>query len=109
MIIGAAILVWVLAWTLLTRGSRVTTGGSESEIRTTPEPMPWPLLIRRILPATAVDFCYGWMLWLFLNWLPSFFQNEYYQDLKRSAIISAGVFIAGVVGDTAGFGAADAA
>jgi hypothetical protein len=22
---------------------------------------------------TAVDFCYGWTLWLFLSWIPSFF------------------------------------
>src|ERR1700710_3181336 len=43
---------------------------------------PWRRLILRMLPVTAVDFCYGWMLWLFLNWLPSFFQNEYHQDLK---------------------------
>jgi MFS family permease len=101
-IAGAASLVWVLAWTLLTRGSRMVPSGSKPEAIAATEPTPWRLLIRRILPVTAVDFCYGWMLWLFLNWLPSFFQNEYHQDLKKSAIFSAGVFIAGVVGDTAG-------
>ena len=35
--------------------------------------MPWGPLTRRMLPVTIVYFCYGWTLWLYLNWLPSFF------------------------------------
>src|SRR5216683_161372 len=53
-------------------------------------------------PLTAVDFCYGWTLWLFLSWIPSFFYQNYQQDLTRSAFYSAGVFLAGVIGDTLG-------
>ena len=30
-----------------------------------------------MLPVTVVYFCYGWTLWLYLNWLPSFFLHEY--------------------------------
>lgn len=41
-------------------------------------------------------------LWLYLNWLPSFFLHEFKLDLKRSALFAAGVFFAGVVGDTVG-------
>jgi len=26
---------------------------------------------------TCVDFCYGWTLWLFQNWIPSFFVQNY--------------------------------
>ena len=51
------------------------------------------------MPATAVNFCYGWTLWLFLSWIPSFFKNEYHLDLQRSALFSSGVFFAGVVGE----------
>ena len=47
-------------------------------------------------------FCYGWSLWLFLNWLPSFFLSGYGVDIKKSAIFSAGVFLSGVVGDALG-------
>ena len=99
LVVGAASLGWVLAWMVLFPAPshpfapRMSAYGA---------PTPWRELARRILPVTAVDFCYGWMLWLFLNWLPSFFQNEYHQDLKSSAVFSAGVFLAGVVGDTAG-------
>jgi len=55
-----------------------------------------------MLPVTAVDFCYGWTLWLFLSWIPSFFYQNYHQDLQKSALYSAGVFFAGVIGDTLG-------
>jgi len=55
-----------------------------------------------MMPVTLTDFCYGWILWLYLNWLPSFFLHEYKLDLKKSALFAAGVFLAGVVGDTVG-------
>jgi nitrate/nitrite transporter NarK len=55
-----------------------------------------------MLPVTAVDFCYGWTLWLFLSWIPSFFYQNYHQDLQKSAFYSAGVFLAGVIDDTLG-------
>ncbi|HKM64495.1 MAG TPA: MFS transporter [Acidisphaera sp.] len=99
-IVGTASLAWVVAWmALLPAGPDARAERrAERAIQSTP----WPALFRRILPVTAVDFCYGWMLWLFLNWLPSFFQNAYHQNLKSSAIFSAGVFVGGVLGDTAG-------
>jgi MFS family permease len=65
-------------------------------------------LARRIMPATAVNFCYGWTLWLFLSWIPSFFVQNYHVDLASSALYSSGVFLGGVVGDTLGGAASDA-
>ena len=32
--------------------------------------VPWGPLIRRMWPVTLTYFCYGWTLWLYLNWLP---------------------------------------
>jgi MFS family permease len=61
----------------------------------------WPL-IRRMAPITLVYFCYGWTLWLYLNWLPAYFKNEYKLDLKGSAVFSMLVFLAGVGGDYLG-------
>jgi nitrate/nitrite transporter NarK len=49
-----------------------------------------------------VYFCYGWTGWLFFTWLPSFFMHGRGLDLKSSALFSAGVFLSGVVGNTAG-------
>jgi MFS family permease len=59
-------------------------------------------LSRRMLPVTAVYFCYGWTLWLYLNWLPSFFLHEYELDISRSALFASAVFFAGVGGDLLG-------
>lgn len=66
------------------------------------ESVPWMLLARRMIPVTIVYFCYGWTLWLYLAWMPSFFLHNYKMDLKSSAFFSAGVFFAGVVGNTLG-------
>lgn len=96
---GAVTVAWIVLWVALApRRDNPKTPSGAAAARATP----WPALFRRMLPVTAVDFCYGWMLWLFLNWLPGFFQNEYHLDIKRSAVFSAAVFLAGVAGDTLG-------
>jgi len=69
--------------------------------------IPWRPLAQRILPVTIVDFCYGWTLWLFLSWIPTFFVENYHLNLQSSAMFSAGVLFAGVIGDAAGGLASD--
>jgi MFS family permease len=64
--------------------------------------VPWFKLARRMLPVTGVDFCYGWTLWVYLTWLPSFFSKYFHLDLKHSALFSSGVLLGGVIGDTVG-------
>ena len=103
-------LVWVLVWMWYFRDVPAAPPLTAEELATLParsrrgagEPVPWLKLFRRMLPVTAVDFCYGWTLWLFLSWVPSFFYQNYQQDLMKSALYSAGVFFAGVFGDTLG-------
>jgi MFS family permease len=112
-VLGGVSLVWVVVWTLYFRDDpREHKGVSEEEIAVLPafrtaahlrkDPVPWGVLMRRMLPVIVVYFCYGWTLWLYLNWLPSFFQHGMKLNLKNSAFFSAGVFFAGVIGDTAG-------
>src|SRR5206468_776396 len=50
----------------------------------------------------VVYFCYGWTLWLYLNWLPQFFTEEYKVNIMSSAGLASTVFFAGVFGDYAG-------
>ena len=69
--------------------------------------VPWLALARCIMPVTCVDFCYGWTLWLFQSWIPSFFVQNYGLDLDHTALYSAGVLFAGVIGDTLGGIASD--
>jgi MFS family permease len=63
---------------------------------------PWKRLFARMAPVTAVYFCYGWVLWLFLSWIPQYFLHDYHMQLGKSAIFASGVFFAGVLGDWLG-------
>jgi MFS family permease len=111
-VLGAASFVWVVAWAWFFRDDpRTHPWMTSAEAETLPVPaprgsakpsIPWGRLARRMLPVTLVDFCYGWTLWLFLSWIPSFFFKNFHLNLKSSALFAAGVFLAGVVGDTVG-------
>lgn len=109
-ILGVVSSVWVILWGWFFRNDphehpRITA----ADLAELPAPsgrgrpaIPWMRLARRILPVTAVDFCYGWVLWLFLSWIPGFFFENYHLNLQSSAMYSAGVLSAGIVGDTLG-------
>lgn len=110
-ILGGISLIWVFAWLWYFRDEpKDHPAITDSELATLPArgpagtrpKVPWRLLVPCILPVTFVYFCYGWTLWLFLSWIPLFFINSYKLDIKQSAILSLGVFLAGVIGDTLG-------
>ncbi|MGU7782645.1 MFS transporter [Burkholderia sp. PU8-34] len=71
-------------------------------------PTPWGPLLVRMAPVTAVYFCYGWVLWLFLGWIPQYFLHNYHMALGKSALFASGVFFAGVLGDWLGGTVTDA-
>ena len=114
-ITGLASLVWLCLWAWYFRNDpRDHRGVSSADVAELPSGnwgdrgrVPWLGLSRRILPVTVVDFCYGWTLWLFLSWIPGFFYENYHLDLQSTAIFSAGVLFAGVIGDTVGGVASD--
>lgn len=110
-LLGAISLVWALFWWFYFRDDpRTHLAVTPEELSALPparvvatrKAVPWGPLLRRMMPVTLTDFCYGWILWLYLNWIPSFFLHEYNMNLKKSALFAAGVFFAGVVGDTVG-------
>lgn len=109
-ILGVATLLWPLAWAMYFRNDpREHAGIRAEDLEALPthtargrRTTPWLRLARRILPVTLVDFCYGWTLWLFLSWIPAFFYSNYHLNLEASALFSAGVLFAGVIGDTVG-------
>lgn len=108
-VLGGASLGWLLVWAWYFRNDpRDHPSITEADLAALPAPakirraIPWLRLARRILPVTVVDFCYGWTLWLFLSWIPAFFFENYHLNLQSSAMFSAGVLFAGVMGDTVG-------
>jgi MFS family permease len=118
-VLGFASFVWLFVWAWYFRNEPAEHPSiTQVELSTLPsaltaiggsnrKPVPWWPLAQRILPVTIVDFCYGWTLWLFLSWIPTFFFENYHLDLQASAIFSAGVLFAGVIGDTVGGLASD--
>jgi MFS family permease len=114
-ILGLASLVWLLVWAWYFRDDpHAHHGITPADLQRLPQthgkeriPVPWLPLARRMLPLTVTDFCYGWTLWLFLSWIPSFFFENYHLNLQASALFSGGVLLGGVVGDTVGGIASD--
>jgi MFS family permease len=110
-VVGVLSFIWAMVWAWYFRDNpRDHAKITAREIEILPNyvgvkeapAVPWRPLIRRMLPVTLVYFCYGWTLWLFLTWIPQYFLHNYHMDLKHSAVFAAGVFFAGVLGDSLG-------
>ncbi len=103
-ILGAVTLVYMFVmYASLNEAKRHT----EASTGTAAEPparkrVDWPDMIRRVWPATAACFCHGWVLWFFLNWIPSFFSQRYGLKLEHNAVFSALVLLGGSLGTAAG-------
>jgi MFS family permease len=117
-VLGTVSMAWAIVWALYFRDNPADHAFiTPRELSSLPPyathtekkkiPVPWLPLARRMVPVTAVYFCYGWTLWLYLAWIPQFFLHSYSLNLKKSAIFSSGVFFAGVLGDTLGGLASD--
>lgn len=100
-VFGACSLIWTLLWVAI---YRVDHGADEAVSRRAADEGKADFLtvVRRVLPITLIDFCYGWVLWTYLNWTPLFLSHQYKLDLKQTAAFATGIFLAGVVGDTLG-------
>jgi len=112
-ILGLVSLLWVVAWAVYFRDDpKDHRGVTPEELAALPpfvphhertrSRTPWGPLIRHMAPVTLTYFCYAWSLWLYLNWLPSFFKEGQKLELGKTAIFAFSVFLAGVVGDTLG-------
>jgi len=115
LLVGVASFAWVIVWLAYFRDDPARHRGTTAEERAALVPQPRqrkriPILplFGRMLPVILVDFCYGWTLFVCLNWLPSFFRGQYGMDLAGSALFTSGVFVAGILGDMLGGLASDA-
>ena len=110
-VLGAASFLWVVVWLAYFRDDpRAHPSITQAELDRLPAfgarkqapKVPWGALVARMAPVTIVYFCYGWTLWLFLSWIPSYFLHNYNMKLSSSALFAASVFAAGVLGDSLG-------
>jgi sugar phosphate permease len=108
--LGLVSLAWVALFSLLFRNDphqdRRLSAQERREIadvkREVRRRVPYLSLLARIWPVALCDFCYGWALWVFLTWLPSYLAQARHYQLQALAIYAALPLLAGVVGDTLG-------
>lgn len=105
-ILGAVTLVYmVVMYTSLSESKRhaeTATQAPAAAPAPTSRPVDWPDMLKRVWPAMAACFCHGWVLWFFLNWIPSFFSQRYGLKLEHNAVFSALVLLGGSLGTAAG-------
>ena len=112
-VLGAASALWTALWLATFRDTPDqhpwTTAAERAAIRAgggvQPAPRaatPWRLIVSRMWLVTLVDFCYGWSLWVFLTWLPSYLSDARGFAMNEMALMTMLPLLAGVVGDTLG-------
>ena len=112
-VLGAASLAWTAVWVASFRdtpdehpwvsGSELAAISADCEsTRAARGPTPWRKILSRMWLVTVVDFCYGWSLWVFLTWLPSYLSDARGFKLDRIALMTTLPLLGGVVGDTLG-------
>ena len=114
-VVGAASFLWAIAWFFYFRDDpaehpAITSADLEllpkKRVKTATR-VPFGPLAARMMPVTIVYFCYGWTLWFFLAWIPSYFLHSYNLKLSSSALFASGVFLGGTLGDFLGGIASD--
>jgi MFS family permease len=107
---GASALLWVAAWMLYfgddprahPNDNSSQLGGLTASLPDRKAPIPLWLLTQRMFPVTLVMFAYGWTYWVFVSWLPLYFANSVGLNLRDSALLTSGLFLAGFVGNSVG-------
>ena len=112
-VLGAASLAWTAVWLAAFRDTPAehpwVTAAELSEIGAeggpadaAGRPTPWRCIVSRMWLVTVVDFCYGWSLWVFLTWLPSYLADARGFKPGEMALMTMLPLLSGVVGDTLG-------
>jgi MFS family permease len=115
-LLGAMSAVWLVLW-YLTYTERPADHPriTRAELAMLPPPTTrpvdprgtWMRLYKRMAPISAVYFCYNWILWLMLDWMPLYFMHTFHLNIKKAVVFTSGVFVAGVIGDLVGGMASD--
>lgn len=110
-LLGALSTGWLVLWYLTYTEKpedhpRITAAEISSlpppTVRPAEVPGTWLRLYRRLLPVSGVYFCYNWILWLMLDWMPLYFMHSFHLNIKKAVLFTSGVFVAGVFGDLVG-------
>jgi sugar phosphate permease len=116
-VLGGVSVVWAVVWAVYYRDApREHTGVGEAELSELSRGQaagdrrtrtPWRQIVPALLPVAFVDFCYGWLLWVYITWLPTVFKQSFGLALGTFALYTSLVLLAGVAGDLVGGHLAD--
>jgi ACS family D-galactonate transporter-like MFS transporter len=113
-VLGLGSVCWTALWLVIFRDSPIThpwvsaaevaeiAGDRAPALQVAESVTPWTEIVSKMWLVTLVDFCYGWSLWVFLTWLPSYFSEGRGLPMGKVAIASAVSLMAGVIGDILG-------
>jgi MFS family permease len=109
-VVGSISFLWAIAWGIYFRDDPAEHPAiTQADLDRLPKKrvksvarVPFGRLAARMFPVTLVYFCYGWTLWFFLAWIPSYFLHSYNLKLSSSALFASGVFLGGTCGDFLG-------
>ncbi|MGF6917596.1 MFS transporter [Paraburkholderia sp. 40] len=110
-LLGAMSAVWLVLWYLTYTERPVDHPRiTRAELDKLPPPRTrpvdprgtWMRLYKRMAPISAVYFCYNWILWLMLDWMPLYFMHSFHLNIRKAVVFTSGVFVAGVIGDLVG-------
>jgi sugar phosphate permease len=111
--LGVVSLLWTVVWLAIFRDTpaehrwmtpvEIAAIGGDAGLRASRRAdTPWRDIISRMWLVTLIDFCYGWSLWVFLTWLPSYLSEARGFASRDLALMTTLPLLAGVVGDTVG-------
>ena len=116
-VVGGLSLIWTIVWLAYFRDrpkdhvavtsvelEELDRGDAATDRRTA---TPWRTVVPALLPVAVVDFCYGWLLWVYITWLPTVFQSSFGLDVGSYALYTSLVLAAGALGDLVGGWLAD--
>jgi MFS family permease len=115
-LLGAVGVVWAVIWYFYYRDDprdhpavnpeevSVISEGLQPKLKTATGKVPWACILssRDLWYLSAMYFCYGWVLWLYLQWLPTYFVEARHFTAVKTGLAASVPLLAATVTNVAG-------
>ena len=115
-ILGTVGVMWAVIWYSYYRDDprehaavnseevRVIAVGPQLQVHNAKAPVPWRCILasRDLWYLSAMYFCYGWVLWLYLQWLPTYFIEARHFTAIKTGLAASIPLLAATVTNIAG-------
>ncbi len=115
-LLGMTGIVWAIIWHIYYRDDPgehaavnveevcLINSGPQLQIRPDKGPVPWRCILssRDLWYLSSMYFCYGWVLWLYLQWLPTYFIEARHFTAIKTGLAASVPLLAATVTNVAG-------